>query len=329
LTGDSLFTFNFKPMYKKGIFRVVVFLGALILCDFVFGMFSKIIFNSQKSGKYARLTYIVKADTSAIVVLGSSHALRHFVPEIIQDSLHEETFNYGTMGQKLLFNKAIYEIRTRRSKPKMIILNVDADWFVGKHDQQDRMSDLYPYYGSVGDIIFENFSRKDRFIGHLKFLSKTFPYNSTIVHVIKYKLKPQNDFNGYSPLYEVVDSLQLYSKLKSEKAKSKMKPVVPDCDSSLVNLFSQLIGDINKENIRLFVVFSPELIKPDYPEMYIDEKVKEVCKNRSTALLDFSNSDIFNNNRLLFSDFGHLNDSGARMFTKMLTDSIKLKTWMQ
>jgi hypothetical protein len=313
-------------MNKKVIFRVVVFLAALIVGDFVFGMFSKIIFNSQKSGKYARLTYIVKVDTSAIVVLGSSHALRHFVPEIIQDSLHEETFNYGTMGQKLLFNKAIYEIRTRRSIPKMIILDVDADWFVGKHDQQDRMSDLYPYYSSVGDIVFENFSRKDRYVGHLKFLSKTFPYNSTIVHVIKYKLKPQNDFNGYSPSYEVVDSLELTAKLNSEEGKFKMKPVTPDCDSSLVDLFSQFIEEINKDNIRLFVVFSPDLIKPDYPEMYIDEKVREICKNRSTPLLDFSNSAVFNNNRLLFSDFGHLNDSGARMFTKMLTDSIKSRT---
>ena len=312
-------------MNKKNIFRVVVFLGALILCDFVFGMFSKIIFNSQKSGKYARLTYIVKADTSAIVVLGSSHALRHFVPEIIQDSLHEETFNYGTMGQKLLFNKAIYEIRARRSKPKMIILNVDADWFVGKHDQQDRMSDLYPYYSNVGDIIFENFSWKDRFVGHLKFLSKTFPYNSTIVHVIKYKLKPQNDFNGYSPLYEVVDSLQFSSKLNAEKAKDRMKPVTPDCDPSLVDLFGRFIDDINKENIPLFVVFSPDLLQPDFPEMYIDGKVREICNSRNTPLIDFSGSDMFNNNRLLFSDFGHLNDSGARMFTKMLTDSIKLK----
>src|SRR3984957_117097 len=203
-------------MYKKGIFRVVVFLGALILCDFVFGMFSKIIFNSQKSGKYARLTYIVKADTSAIVVLGSSHALRHFVPDIIQDSLHEETFNYGTMGQKLLFNKAIYEIRARRSKPKMIILNIDADWFFDKHNQQDRMADLFPYHSIVGDIVFDNFSRKDRFIGHLKFLSKTFPYNSTIVHVIKYKLKPQYDQRGYEPLDGVIDSLQLDAMLHAE-----------------------------------------------------------------------------------------------------------------
>src|ERR1700683_961268 len=92
-------------MNKKGIFQVVIFLVALILCDSIFGMFAKMLFNSQRSGKYARLTYIVKADTSAIVILGSSHAMAHFIPEIIQDSFHESTFNYGTNGQKLLFSR--------------------------------------------------------------------------------------------------------------------------------------------------------------------------------------------------------------------------------
>lgn len=252
--------------------------------------------------------------------------MKHYVPDIIQDSLHESTFNYGTMGQKLLFNEAIYEIRERRSKPKMIILNVDADWFFDKNNQQDRMSDLFPYYNSVGDIVFKYFNRKDKFLERLKFLSKTFPYNSTIVHVIKYKLKPQNDFRGYAPLFEVVDSIQFESKLQAENEKNKTKLLPPDCDTSLINLFSQFVNDINKNHIRLFVVVSPDLLKPDYPEMYVDEIVKDICHNTGTPFLNFSNSDIFNNNRLLFNDFGHLNDSGARMFTKLLTDSIMLRT---
>jgi hypothetical protein len=310
-------------MNKKGIFQVAGFLVALILCDSIVGMVAKILFYSQRSGKYARLTYIVKTDTSAIVVIGSSHAMAHFIPETIQDSLHESTFNYGTNGQKLLFSRAIYEIRKRRFKPKMIILNIDADWFFDKHNQQDRMADLFPYYGNMGDIIFRDFSRKDRFIGHLKFLSKTFPYNSTIVHVIKYKLKPQYDFKGYAPLYGPVDSLQLVQKINSESGKSNVD--VPRPDEELIDLFTQFIDNINKNNIRLFIIFSPDLLKPDSSERYMDQKIKKICDSKSTPTVDFSNSAIFNNNRLLFHDFGHLNDSGARIFTGMLIDSIKLR----
>lgn len=304
--------------------RVGIFLIALILCDLIFGAVAKVIFYSQKTGKYARLTYLVKADTSDIIVLGSSHALHHLVPEIMQDSFHESTFNYGTNGQKLLFNKAIYEIRARRSKPKMIILNVDADWFFDKHNQQDRMADLFPYYGSVGDVVFDNFSRKDRFIGHLKFLSRTFPYNSTIVHVIKYKLKPQYDQRGYEPLDGVIDSLQLDAMLHAERERSKMKWLEPAYDSSLINLFGQFVDEINKNNIRLFVIFSPDLLKPDRTEIFMDEKVKKICDDKTVPTLDFSNSDVFNDQRLLFHDVSHLNDSGARIFTKMLVDSIKV-----
>lgn len=323
--GDSLFTFNFSIMNKKGIVQVVVFLFALILGDLIFGTVAKVIFYSQKTGKYARLTYLVKTDTSAIIVLGSSHALKHFVPDIIQDSLHESTFNYGTNGQKLLFNKAIYEIRARRSKPKMILLNVDADWFSDKHNQQDRMADLYPYYGIVGDIIFDNFSRKDRFIGHLKFLSKTFPYNSTIVHVIKYKLKPQYDQRGYEPLEGVIDSLQFDGMLRAERERSKVKWLQPAYDSTLFDSFGQLIDEINKNNIRVFVIFSPDLLQPDQGEIFMDGKVKKICDDKTVPTIDFSNSDVFNNRRLLFHDISHLNDSGARLFTKMLVDSIKVR----
>jgi len=323
--GGSLFTFNFSAMSKKGIVRVVIFLGVLILCDSIFGMFAKIIFYSQKTGKYARLTYLVKTDTSAIIILGSSHALKHFIPDIIQDSLHETVFNYGTNGQKLLFNKAIYEIRARRSKPKMVILNVDADWFFDKHNQQDRMSDLFPYHSIVGDIVFDNFSPKDRFIGDLKFLSRTFPYNSTIVHVIKYKLKPQYDQRGYEPMDGAVDSLQFNAMLHSEGERSKMKWLEPAYDSSLVNLFSQLVDEINKDNVGLFVVFSPDLLQPDRTEKYMDDKVKKICADKTVPTIDFSNSDVFNDRRLLFHDVSHLNDSGARIFTKMLVDSIKVR----
>jgi hypothetical protein len=310
-------------MKRKGIFQVVAFLIALIICDSIVGMFAKILFYSQKSGKYARLTYIVKTDTSDIVVLGSSHAMAHFIPEIIQDSLHESTFNYGTNGQKLLFSRAIYEIRKRRVKPKMIILNIDVDWFYDKHNQEDRMADLFPYYGNSGDIIFRDFSRKDRFIGRLKFLSRTFPYNSTIVHVIKYKLRPQYDFDGYEPLYGPVDSLQLVQKIYFESGKSNVN--MPQPDEELIDLFTQLIDDIKRNNIRLFVIFSPDLLKPDYAERYMDQRIKNICDSNSTPVLDFSNSDFFNNKRILFHDFGHLNDSGARIFTGMLLDSIKLR----
>ncbi len=321
MTEDSSFTFNFSAMSKKGISRVVGFLIALILCDSIVGMFAKMLFYSQKSGKYARLTYIVKTDTSEIVVIGSSHAMAHFIPEIIQDSLHESTFNYGTNGQKLLFSRAIYEIRKRRRKPKTIILNIDADWFIDKHSQQDRMADLYPYYADAGEIIFRDFSMKDRFVGRLKFLSKTFPYNSTIVHVIKYKLKPQDDFSGYEPLYGPVDSLQFEQKRDYESGKGDVK--LPQPDDELIDLFRQFIADANANNIRLFIVFSPDLFRADNAENYMDQKIKRICDSAGTPTIDFSNSGIFNNNRLLFHDFSHLNDSGARIFTGMLIDSIK------
>jgi lysophospholipase L1-like esterase len=57
----------------------------------------------------------------------------------------------------------------------------------------------------------------------------------------------------------------------------------------------------------------------------MDGKVKKICDDKTVPTIDFSNSDFFNNHRLLFHDVSHLNDSGARIFTKMLVDSIKVR----
>jgi hypothetical protein len=58
------------------------------------------------------------------------------------------------------------------------------------------------------------------------------------------------------------------------------------------------------------------------------QKIKRICDSAHTTVFDFSGSDVFNDHRLLFHDFGHLNDSGARIFTGMLIDSIKSGTGM-
>src|ERR1700683_1640988 len=147
------------------------------------------------------------------------------------------------------------------------------------------MSDLFPYYGNAGDIIFRDFSRKDRFVGHIKFLSKTFPYNSTLVHVIKYKFSPQADFSGYEPLYGAVDSLQLALKINSDKAAGMGK--LPQPDDDLLDLFIQLIDDIHKNNVRLYIIFSPELLQPDYSERYMGQMIRRICDSTHTTLFDF------------------------------------------
>ena len=312
-------------MNRKGIYRVLIFLVALVLCDAVFGWVAKTLFYSQKSGKYARLTYIVQNDTSSVIVLGSSHANRQFVSQQIEDSLHESTFNYGTQGQKLLFNRAIYEIRKKREKPKTVLLNVDPDWFLDRHNQQDRMSDLYPYYGSEGGVLLEDFSRMDRMTARIKFLSKIFPYNSTIVHVIRYKLKSQEDVKGYAPLYGLVDSVLFQTQLEAEKEAIQQKALPAGYDSTLVNLFGQFVDEITRDHIRLFVIVTPTLLRPEYWEDQLNEKTREICRGKNVPVIDFSGSDFFIHNRRLFEDLAHLNDSGSRIFTKMVIDSMRLK----
>ena len=59
-----------------------------------------------------------------IIILGSSHAVRHYVPSVIQDSLGLTCYNCGEPGCGIIPAYARYKMVAERNKPKLVIYEV-------------------------------------------------------------------------------------------------------------------------------------------------------------------------------------------------------------
>ena len=56
-----------------------------------------------------------------VLIFGSSHAHRHYVPEVFEKTLKKTTYNAGAEGQQLLYHLAMQQMIVKRVKPEVII----------------------------------------------------------------------------------------------------------------------------------------------------------------------------------------------------------------
>jgi hypothetical protein len=107
---------EFKVLFSKSLRFFIVFL----LIDLSLGFIAKEIFFSQKTGKYSRLTHSIQRDSSEVIIMGSSHANRHYIPSILEKELNMTCYNSGVQGQGLIFHTALQKMIFKRHKPKYI-----------------------------------------------------------------------------------------------------------------------------------------------------------------------------------------------------------------
>lgn len=309
--------------FKLLFFKLFQFIIVFFLIDLSLGFFAKEIFFSQKSGKYSRITYSIKKDSSDVLIMGSSHANRHYIPEIFEKKLGITSYNAGVQGQQIIFITALQEMILKRHKPKLIILNIDQDWMYESKEAYERLADLHPYYWDYKTELDPVLSLNTRF-HTLKLLFRSYQTNSSIVHVIKYFLQPQEDFNGYRPLYTKMDKpkpsdLSIVNfEIKTEESQR--------IDSNFIIMFKDFINNTKKNNIGLIFVISPHISHSYGGKVNRSlELMKSIALKDNIPLIDFSNSKAFNEQYQLFNDPSHLNNDGAILFSNSLADILKEK----
>jgi hypothetical protein len=301
--------------------KAIKFLAFFLLIDFSLGAAAEYLFFHQSSGKYARITYSLEKVNSDILIFGSSHANRHYVPEVFEKKLKLSCYNAGVQGQQILFHSALEEIIVNRIKPKIIILNIDENWLYQSKDSYDRLADLHPYYSNYPNVIKPVLSLKSKF-DYLVLYLKSYKFNSTIVHIVKYFFKPQLSQKGYNPLYGKLSG----SKMKTTQLSTKqnVETVKKPIDTNFVNALYRFIQVAKENNIKLFLVASPTIngiqIKNESNEM-----IKEIINKSKVSFIEFTSNKNFIGKYELFNDESHLNNDGAKLFSELLSDSIRNK----
>jgi hypothetical protein len=305
-----------KSELKILLIKLFKFIAIFTLMDYGLGSFAEILFFSQESGKYARITYTLEKASGEIFIFGNSYASRHFIPRVFEDELKISCYNAGVQGQGLLFINTIEEIVLKRTIPKLIILNLDYNWLCNYKKSSDLLFDLYPYFLKYQNFLKPNINSVSRY-EYLKLYLKSYRFNSTIAHIIKYFLSPQKDNKGYNPLF---NQMPQPHDISTAKFVCYQKNQIDD-DS--INLLIKFILSCKEKNIDLLFVISPTVINTDFSINNAFQRMKEIAGKYRIPVLDYSNDNHFVNKYNLFFDWGHLNNHGAVLFSKLLAQRIK------
>lgn len=256
-----------------------------------------------------------------VLILGSSRALNHIVPEVLDSILKVNSYNLGEGGYPFSIEYAQFKIYEKygNPKPELIIQSADLFTLVKKEDAYNTeltMPYLYePILKNELEKIY-NFSSADFFLPAFKYRSKLVQINRNKKMMELIAGNPLNK-KGFIAQDDKWRGFELAVQLAGDSIDGKM-------DSDMVNLFDEYLNHCKQSGIKVVMVFTPEYYKAtEYTSNR--EKIKNIYRSFSKKydfpFLDYS-TDPLCYDTIYFYNAMHLNGAGAKIFSKELAHDI-------
>jgi hypothetical protein len=300
--------------YKIFARKLLLFICIIILFDFIIGAMLHWLYFRQKSGLLYRATYSMEKTNAGGLIFGSSRANHHYEPEVFKERLGLNFYNAGRDGNSIFYHYAVLKAVLKRYRPKMIVLDLNPQEFIVNKDSYDRLSSLFPYYKSHPEIrpVVNLKSPLEKY----KMYSGIYPFNSFLLTILIGNLDANKertqDIEGYIPLNNHL----------THEIKTNQIPVTYETDSFKINVYKLFIAECKKFKVDLYIAASPNFIKSGYTD-YSIRLGQGIAEKMHIPFYDFSRDSLFLNRSWLFSDPGHLNNDGAKLFSNNLIDSIQ------
>lgn len=287
-----------------------------IFLDFAFGKLYESLYFSKESRKNDRLIHSVLETNEDILIFGSSRALHHYNPEIIEDSLGMTCYNVGDGGQNIYYHLALLEAALERYTPKIAILELMSIDFQVTPPQWDteKLGTLLPFFhqSEAAERAVLRRGEKEKVKAHL---SSIYPFNSMQYATLRNNLMPYNNhINGFMPINRVWN-----------KGLEKKEVVTSEIDAEKLKALYQFIELCKVSNIKLFVFVSPHYADFNGKSTYT--QLAEMLKVKTgIELISFENETYFMEGPELFADPFHLNVVGADKYTELVAALISGKS---
>jgi hypothetical protein len=295
------------------LFKLTVFFVIVFILDYSIGTVLRYFYFKQQSGLQYRTTYSIETTEADLLIFGSSRANHHYNPDVFEKRTNLSYYNVGRDGNFIFYHSAVLKGILKRHSPKIVILDFVNREFEQNQDSYDRLSSLLPYYGHHPEM--RSIIALKSELEKLKLLSNIYPYNSSMFTIavgnLGFNKKRKSDNKGYVPLTRIWNE-----PIRMDTSSGSYK-----IDSIKVKAYNTFIQDCIQAKIKLYIVCSPYFIKSNH-EDYSVLLGKDIAKKNGIEFFDFSIDSVFANSPKLFSDAIHLNESGAKFFSNMLTDSL-------
>ena len=291
--------------------RSLIFVLIVLVSDWLIGKAMAYMYGRSHDITISKIRYTFYDSDEDILILGSSRAQHHYIPEVLVKGTGLTAFNGGLGGQPLAFSLVQLSETFKRYKPKAVILDVTPD-FRFDHDSDPRLKILGPYFKTdslVRSILLDNGTKFER----VKFISKVYPYNGMLADlVLACFYVPAVSVNGYiaspggcvDPDWQMNEDEPAYNGIPAKQ-----------------QLYLKAIADLcNEEEVKLWIIISP-LYNTTEGEKMISAEVAGFARDNGIGFLDFSRS---LTDYRFFKDHLHLSTAGAEVFTSMVRDSLFL-----
>lgn len=303
---------------KKITIGIVSISILFVIIDWAVGTWSESMYYKSKYGIFRRQIYCLTESQDDLMILGSSRAAHHYVPQIFEDSLGLTCYNAGSDGMCIYYHYGILSSRIQRGcPPKLIILEVistDAEVSQGATFSLDASLDRYaPHYGEFAEIdsLFAFNGWKEK----VKLMSKTYRYNSKLVQTIKCNYIPWPEDRGYEALsgvMKVAEGEKVTDVLLSASDK-------PNIEERKLAYLQKFIDKCKDNDIKLVMCYSP------YYGRTIPKSIKmieEIADENDVKFLNYGDDGRFQKTEY-FQDASHLNDKGAKEYSKEIANVLK------
>lgn len=298
---------------KKFLFKVLLFFALVVVMDFAWGHVFSWLRTHAKGGSTANCEYIANYANEEVIILGSSRATHHYVPQIIEDSLGLSCYNCGEEGNGIVLAYGRYKLLTNRYKPKLIIYEMTPGYDYGTKESNTKyLGYLRPYYDEQGiKDIFVDF---DKELSFLKMKSKMYQNTAKLLPNLVDNVIYRDNMKGYAPLFGKINVKKTDKPIS--KPISKQEPV----DSLKLSYVERIMLEAKEDSIKIVFMISPSYGTNSVTLNYEPEIA--LCKKHGIPYYDFINYKTIADNPNCFQDDGHMNNNGAVAYTQMIIKEV-------
>lgn len=300
--------------------RSLILFAILFIADRLIGAGLERLFFKQTHGDDAVTLYTLDSTREELLIFGSSRASHHYDSRVLQTELSMSVYNCGRDEMGLSYAAAVLPVVFQRYVPKYIILELLPIELAarGKDLSEQNIAGVLLPFAPRFDAFWPTiaFAGKDQI--YKAAISKIYPYNSLIGSMVQntYTSFGHHSDKGYEPLYKTIDTT-IYKHSIWETFERSSAP-----DAALERRFADLLDTVAARGTQIIVVISPFYFPHRLEGNKSYEALKEISQMHGAGFMDFSADARFLLKPLLFNDDVHLNDSGARMYSRIIADTL-------
>lgn len=299
---------------KKFLLKVLLFFACVVVMDFAFGFVFSWLRSHAKGGSTANCEYIANRATDDIIILGSSRATHHYIPQIIEDSLGMSCYNCGEEGNGVVLAYGRLKMLTERYKPKLVLYELTPGYDYGTKEPNNKyLGCLRAYYDKDG--IREIFDDFDDELSWLKMKSKMYQNTGRLLPDIADNIIYRDNMKGYAPLYGKMNTSNKNNPI------NQASPIPTGIDSLKLSYVEKVVRLCQESNISLYFFISPMYESKDNDKSFY-EPALSICKEYDIPIYNYLYNPSLCDNSIYFQDNVHMNDSGAVTYTQLLIKEV-------